>query len=158
MAVPVSLKDVVDHLDMTMEGSSAFLNKRTGELVILSDDDLVAIEDGEEPEDPASLPEWQREDIELARDVIESNDYVKLPDKFEIHEYSIVEDFCSQVDDDRLRTELLGKIRGSGAFRRFREAIAAAGIEEEWNRYRNMEFEKIAIRWLVDNEIPYRRD
>jgi hypothetical protein len=54
---------------------------------------------------------------------IDSDDYIALPGKFDIHEYAIIRDFCHSIDDDELRGLLLDKIRGAGAFRRFKNAI-----------------------------------
>ena len=49
----------------------------------------------------------------------------------------------------------MDKIRGRGAFRRFKDAIHMNGIEEEWYRFRQEELEKIAIDWLEANQISY---
>ncbi len=51
--------------------------------------------------------------------------------------------------------ELLTRIQGSGAFRRFKEAIYRNGIQDAWFRYRQEELETIAINWLHANEIEY---
>jgi len=52
----------------------------------------------------------------------------------------------------------LDKIRGRGAFGRFKDAIHMNGIEEEWYRFRQEELEKIAIDWLELNKISYTKD
>jgi hypothetical protein len=52
----------------------------------------------------------------------------------------------------------LDKIRGRGAFRRFKDCILKYEIEEEWYRFRQEELEKIAIEWLEVNHIPYTQD
>ena len=85
-----------------------------------------------------------------AKEVINSDDYLPLPSKFEIHEYNIIEEFCYSVVDD--------KIRGRGAFSRFKNAIRMNRIEEEWYRFRQEELEKIAIDWLEANQISYTKD
>jgi len=59
------------------------------------------------------------------------------------------------VVDDEIKERLLDKIRGRGAFRRFKDAIHMNGIEEEWYRFRQEELEKIAIDWLEANQISY---
>jgi hypothetical protein len=41
------------------------------------------------------------------------------------------------------RDELLDAIHGAGAFRRFRSAIRRLGIEDDWFRFRQSEFEEI---------------
>ena len=154
MKTIVSIKDVVDEMDALHEEHSTFLNRNTGELVTLSDEELSAAEE----EDIVDYPEWQLEMIIKAKEVISSDDYLPLPSKFDIHEYHIMEDFCRSVVDDKIRERLLDKIRGQGAFRRFKDAIRNYGIEEEWYRFRQEELEKIAVDWLEANQIPYTKD
>ena len=69
-----------------------------------------------------------------------------------------MEDFCCSVADDKIRESLLNKIKGRGAFGRFKDAIHMNGIEEEWYRFRQGELEKIAIDWLEANQISYTKD
>ena len=150
----VSIKDVVDEMDVPSDEHSAFLNRHTGELVTLSTEELSAAEEDDDIDD---YPEWQQDMIIKAKEVISSDDYLPLPSKFDIHEYHIMEDFCCSLVDDEIRERLLDKIRGRGAFRRFKDAILMNGIEEEWYRFRQEELEKIAIDWLEANQISYAK-
>jgi hypothetical protein len=155
MKAIVSIKDVVNVMDVLSDEHSAFLNRHTGELVTFSREELSA---AEEDDDIGDYPEWRQEIIIKAREVISSDDYLPLPSKFDIHEYHIMEEFCCSIVDDEIREGLLGKIRGQGAFRRFKDAIHMNGMEEEWYRFRQEELEKIAIDWLEANQIPYTKD
>jgi hypothetical protein len=158
MKAIVSLKDVIDEMDTLSDEISGFLNRRTGEIIILTSEEFSAAEDNDEA-DVDEYPEWQQEMILKAREIIEDSDnYLPLPSKFDIHEYSIIEDYCSSVADNTTRKNLLYKIRGSGAFRRFKDAIREYGIEEEWFRFRQEELERIAIDWLEANQISYTKD
>jgi len=49
-------------------------------------------------------------------------------------------------------------IKGSGAFRRFKNAIHEKGIEKAWYEFRSEALEKIAIEWLEENGISYSRN
>ncbi|MFH1079388.1 MAG: UPF0158 family protein, partial [Pseudomonadota bacterium] len=102
-------------------------------------------------------PAWQREMILKAREVISSDDYLPLPSKFDIHEYHIMEEFCWSIADDKIRGALLDKIKGQGAFRRFKDAVHMNEMEDEWYRFRQDELEKIAMDWLEANQIPYAK-
>ncbi len=155
MKITVSLRDVVDELELLSEERTAFLNKRTGDLITVSEEELSAAED---EEDLADHPEWQQEMIAKAREVIESDDYLPLPSKFDINEYKIMEDFCYSIQDGRVGGNLLHAIRGSGAFRRFKDGIRSLGIEEDWYRFRTQALETIAVAWLEENEIRYTRN
>lgn len=90
--------------------------------------------------------------------MINSDDYLPLPSKFDIHEYHIMEEFCWSIADDKIREALLDKINGRGAFRRFKDAIRMNEMEEEWYRFRRGELEIIAIDWLEANQIPYSKN
>lgn len=154
MKAVVSIKDVVNELKVPSDDHSAFLNRRTGELLTLSNEELSAAEEDDDIDD---YPEWQQDMIIKAKEVISSDDYLPIPGKFDINEYHIIEDFCRSIDDDKIRGELLDKITGRGAFRRFKNALHMIGIEEEWYRFRQEELEKIAIEWLEENQISYTK-
>ena len=151
----VSLRDIVNELEMLSEEHTVFLNKRTGELIALSGEELSAAEEGA---DLADFPEWQQALIVKAREAAESDDYLHLPTKFDINEYKIMEDFCCSIKDETISDTLLRAIKGSGAFGRFKDRIRFLGIEEDWYRFREKALEAIAIAWLEENRIVYTRD
>jgi Uncharacterised protein family (UPF0158) len=153
MSVKVSLQAVVDELDALMEGCVAYVNAKTGELISLSEDDRMLAEQQVDPEE--EIPKWQQEALPKIRDVLESEDYLELPSKFDIHEYAIMENFCYSIDDPRLRSELLNAIRGSGAFSRFKSVIHSRKIQNAWYAFKQAALERIAIDWLEDKGIPY---
>lgn len=155
MAVVVSLRAVVEEMDVLNEEWTAYLNRRTGELITVTDEDLRAVESEDQP---ADLPEWQRELLPKIREVLESDEFLPLPSKDEIHEYSIVERFCEEVEDAGLREELLSAIRGRGAFRRFKDLAQERGVEEAWYLYRQRALEDIAAEWLEANGSTLTRE
>ncbi len=69
-----------------------------------------------------------------------------------------MERFCCSLEDQKLSDELLYEMRGSGAFRRFKDAIHRHGIADDWYRFRQVALEEIAIEWLEANNIPYTRE
>jgi hypothetical protein len=154
-SVVVSLHDVVAQMDLPNDAWTAYLNRRTGKIVTVTDEDQRLVEAGGDPED---LPEWQRETLPKVREALESDDYLALPDKFEIHEYRIMERFSLGVEDAGVRDALLQAIRGRGAFRRFREVIHERGVAEAWYAFRQQAFEDIAIDWLESNGVEYSRE
>ncbi len=114
------------------------------------------IEDGDDDDD--FIPEWQKEMLPKVKEALESEDFVALPDKFEIHEYSIIERFCRSMEDDDLREKLLNSIRGRGAFHRFKEIIHREGIQDAWYNYRNNALKRIAADFLEAEKIAYVDD
>jgi hypothetical protein len=154
MTVVVSLRGVVNEMDVMSDEFHAYLNKETGELVTVSDEEIRTIEN---EDDEGEYPEWQREALAMAKKVLGTSDYLPLPSKFDIHEYAIMERFCYSFEDPRLNDELSSQIRGSGAFRRFKDAIYRHGLEDDWYRFRDQALEEIAIEWLESNKIAFSR-
>lgn len=155
MSVIVSLRDVVGEMEALSDEHTAYINRKTGELFTVSDEERSLVEDEELPD---NLPDWQREILPKIREVLNSEDFIPLPSKFEIHEWSIMEDFCRSLQDPDQKARLLDAIHGSGAFRRFKDMIHRMGIADEWNRFRTAALEEIAIHFLESNDIPFKLD
>src|ERR1700756_1239672 len=117
MVVQVKLQDILEGMEFQSDEQSSFLNLTTGEVVAITDEELRAAENDAPLED---FPAWQHNAIRIARDIVETDHYLPLPDRFEINEYRIMEHFCLSVDDEDMRDDLCGAIRGRGAFRRFK--------------------------------------
>jgi len=152
MTVQVKLQDILEGMDFQSDEQSAFLNLTTGEVVSITDEELRAAENDEPLED---FPEWQHAAIRIAGEIVATDHYLPLPDRFEINAYRMMERFCLSVDDDDLRDELCDAIRGRGAFRRFKDKVQAYGIAEAWYRYRDAALREIAKAWCEAHGIPY---
>ena len=153
---PVSLKSVVNEMDVISDDVTAYINKKTGELCAVSEEEASIIETGNE--DDEFIPEWQKEILPKVREVLESDDFVALPDQFEIHEYSIMERYRLSLSDEGLQDELFRAIRGSGAFRRFKDAIHRKEIQDDWYRFRTEAFKSIATDFLESEGITWLDD
>jgi len=154
MTIIVSLKDIIGAMDFGSDEFHSYLNKETGEIVTITDEEINAIQNGDDWND---FPEWQQEALVLAKNVLNSSDYLPLPDQFDIHEYAIMERFCFSITDPKVSDELSSQIKGSGAFRRFKDAIRRHGVENDWYKFRDQALEEIAIEWLERNGIAYSR-
>jgi hypothetical protein len=69
-----------------------------------------------------------------------------------------MEDFCLAFADRQVGERLHGLIKGSGAFRRFKNAIRELKVDNAWYEFKAKALEQTAIDWLEENEIPYSRD
>jgi hypothetical protein len=153
MSVKVNLSDIIDGMESQSDENSSYLDKETGEVVLVSEYDMQTAEDDEPLEE---YPEWEQEQIAVAREIIdETGRYLELPTKFDINEYEIMERFCLSLEDPRMRELLSAKIKGSGAFRRFKDALYQNGIEHDWFTYRNKAYREIAIEWCQENDIEF---
>jgi hypothetical protein len=116
-AKQLKLSDLIEGMDFQSDEQSAYLNLITGEVVSVTDEELRAAENDAPLED---FPAWQHDAIRTAGEIIETDHFLPLPDKFEINEYRIMERFCLAIDDVDMRDDLCNAIRGRGAFRYFK--------------------------------------
>jgi hypothetical protein len=132
------LKLDMDELCSAMEDSSYehdyYLDLDTGEIVFLSEymDD---------------------EDNERLNERIEDEPdrYEKIP-KAESHEgYRDMQDFIATIGDEHTAEVLDTAIQGSGAFRRFKDALLRYPEERErWFKFKNERMRERASEWLSD--------
>ncbi len=153
MVAVVSLQELVDELIVITDEHHIFLNKATGKIITLTDEDISIAENGEDTEEQQ---DWQLDVFEQAKEVLSSGNYLELPNRFDFHEFAIMEKFCLEFPEERIGDKLLDKIRGgSGAFRRFKETIYRFGIEKDWFEFQNKAYKEIIISWLERNNISY---
>ena len=86
MVVPVKLQDILEGFEFQSDERFAYLNTITGEVACITDEELRAAENDEPLDD---FPEWQHDAIRIAKDIVETEHYLPLPDRFEINEYQI---------------------------------------------------------------------
>jgi Uncharacterised protein family (UPF0158) len=153
MSVVVSLQDIVDAMDFQSDDSVTYLNRETGEIAVVSEEDRHTA--NEKGVDVDELPERRRAGVLKARTVLTSADFVAVPDKFEIHEWSIMERFAISQADRATRADLLDALHRRPAFRKFTDAVRQLGLEREWLAFRLTAFEDIAKDWLEEHGIAY---
>lgn len=109
-SIIVPLKTVIDAVESAFDGWSQFLDIKTMEIESLPDEDSEF---------------FDVEYAELSEKIDEGwkTRYFTLPDKYDIHEYSIIQRFVYDLPEGRLQDELCRAIRGGGAFRRFKDTI-----------------------------------
>jgi hypothetical protein len=145
-------------MEMMMDEYHKYLNTETGKIITVSSEDLGIAEDSAEDDDFSEYSDWQRDAIEEAMDVVmswTSRKYIELPDKYDIHEYNIMEAFCGLISNEKISNELYSAIKGKGAFRRFRDTIDRNGVEDDWYSFRRQVIEANAIKWCNHNNILY---
>ena len=94
--------------------------------------------------------------VQKVRAVLAGKRCLRLPNRFEIHEWSIMDEFAEAQHSERVRQELLEAIHGAGAFRMFRSTIRRLGLEKSWDRFREEARVEIARDWLEGHKVPYR--
>ena len=156
MPATVLLNDIVEALQMQTEDSFAFLDADSGTVEHVSKDLMSAAEDGEDEDMADDLPDWQKPEWEIVLRIVSADRFLRLPTSFEIHEWSIMQDFANSVQSRRIGDELDDALHGSGAFRNFRATLRRHGIESDWDRFLGDELRQIAIDWCEKHETPWR--
>jgi hypothetical protein len=154
MAVTVSLHKIVEELEALPEEWTLYLDRESGELYPLGDEEAGWVEDGREDE-PA---DWLADELPRIREILDSERWLALPTRFDIHEWAIMDDFARSRDDLDLADELSRAIRGRGAFRSFKDTVHRRGIQQDWYRFRAVAIADIAGAWLDEHGIAYARD
>jgi hypothetical protein len=151
MAAVVSLRAVVDEIEFQLNETRGFLNKQTGELYSGTNDDLARAENGDDEE----LLDWEVELVEKLREILGSSDWIELPTPDTHEEYRLMERFCWECCEGRLRDELMAAITGRGAFRRFKDGIRQFKVEEAWYTFHRKAIEEETAAWLESQGIEY---
>ena len=154
MATKVSLYEVVSALEIASDEMSSFVSKRTGKVVMLSHEAMQLAEDDSKED----LSDWQEEELLLAREVLESTDWLELPSKFEVHEWELMNRFGRSLSVPAQCEEVLDAIHGSGAFRAFKSTIRRLRLEDAWFAFRSSAFEDIAKSWLSEHGFEINDD
>jgi len=154
MSIPVSVRAVVSEIDVPIGEWQAFINKSTGDLATLSEQEM-ALAEGEEDGD-----DWDvsQQAIDRAVEVLGSSEWVPLPDRSDINEWGIIKRFCLSIEDEALRDRMLQSIRGRKGFRAFKTAVEKSRITDLWHRFRQAELAAVAVEFLEARGIPYIGD
>ena len=157
MAAEVELDVIIEALEMADDSISSYLDVETGEVHSITEEEFdlaehpqTAIED---------LPNWQREAVTLARSIQKQDGkrYMALPDKFDVHEWAMMDRFSMTLRDAQMRNDFHGGIRGAGALRLFKHLLTEYDLWDAWNRFKQVELRRMAIEWCKENAITYRQ-
>ena len=128
-----------------------YLDKETGEVIITSEETFRYAEEEDEDKIREGLPDWQKEDIKLAKDILFKNPdrYICIPERPSYEGYNLMVEFAEKVEDELLREKLSIALDGKGAFRRFKNVIADyPDYREKWFKFRDERLNKKVIEWL----------
>lgn len=150
MSKVISLREIVSALEAASGECTSYLDPETGEIIVVTEEERALVEDACWDETPA-----QREMMPKIRAALEGDRWLELPDRFDIHEWSIMERFSRAQNIERIRSELLNAIHGAGAFRTFRSAIRRLGLEQSWYQFRDEALADIARGWLEEHKLQY---
>jgi Uncharacterised protein family (UPF0158) len=153
MTRKVKLATLVDEMQVQFDEVGTYLHLESGSIVSIANHIFVKAEDEEPIEE---LEDWEQTEYTSALDILNNPDqYLELPDKYEINEYRMMENFCYFLEDEHAKELLSSAIRGRGAFRRFKDQAIALRIIEDWYSFRDESYKDFAIKWCEMNEVDY---
>jgi len=131
----LKLKTAADEFEMISNENPLFYNKLTGEFEHYIDPAYSGMDDN--------------------ADKYESDEWVAAPTQFDIHEYSIMEQFAESVSNAKKSERLCNALRGKGAFRRFKDTLDHVGLLEKWYDFKHEAYIEIAREWCESEGIEY---
>jgi hypothetical protein len=157
MAAEVELDVIIEALEMADDSISSYLDVETGEVHSITEEEFDLAEDPQTAIE--DLPKWQREAVTLARSIQKQDGkrYMALPDKFDVHEWAMMDRYSMTLRDAQMRNDFHGGIRGAGAFRLFKHLLTEYDLWDAWNRFKQVELRRMAIEWCKENGITYRQ-
>ncbi len=141
MGRAVNINDLVDAFDLQSTFLVFFLDKNTGELISITEEEITAIESGD-----------LSEDLAFMKDILSSERYLEIPD---IDKKALMEEFCSFVEDIEMKNALLEGIDEQDAFTAFNTKVHFYQLEEDWFVFIEDRLTDIAIGWCEENALPY---
>ena len=132
----VKLSDILEAITFSDDTTHYFLDKLTGEIVMVSEFGMNSEEQQE------------------AYDALDEHGFYRLPEQRDLNEYHTMECFIDTLPATACN-RLTTAISGRGAFRRFKDEIHRLGVEKDWYEYRDAAQNRIAIEWCEENGIEY---
>jgi hypothetical protein len=150
---PISLAETVNQFETIFDQGAVFVDVRSGTIVALSESDMDAIETGD-----AAAIGIAEEDLETMRHAYESPSLVEVMSRHDFDEFAAMESFADSMPIASARNRLLDALRGRKPFRRFKDAVYAAGIRDKWFAWRHAAVAEALTAALEDCRIPYVDD
>lgn len=151
----VDLNDVIECIEYEGELLTHYYNKKTG-IIIYVEDDSTSSYKAEDVKELHKFEEWERELINTLNDFkVNPQDYIQLPSKEQMDEFSMMIDFCNTLENSEVKENLLKSSKNKDSFRKLREAIESNGLLNQWYDYREDAEKHIAMKWCKDNNIEF---
>ena len=155
----IKLSALIEALEFDSPEHIAKLDLQTSRVVMVDESVMRAVEEDDE-ETLSDMADWGKEELEIARAIAKDSGerFVDVPDKFEFHEYRQMERFIGTVDDSAAAEQLWRSIKGSGAFRYFKDTANRLGLLKQWYQYREDAMKEFVQDWAAANQIPIEDD
>lgn len=152
--------------DTERDAFDYFLDRETGEVIILSedimqqarrlleetyDDDLDEYDEVEVDRVP-DVPDWAEDEVELALDVFlhRRERYAHIPERAPENAYHVMQEFSDSIENEELRHLLKQSLEGQGAFRKFKDLLGPHPKERKmWYVFNAKAVRQEIGKWLA---------
>jgi len=137
----IELDEIIEYLEIASGVQEVYFNKKTDQRIYYSESTgeiFLA--------DPNISENKEMDEDKFDYITEEDKNWVKFPDQYEVNDWEIMEKFCYQIKDENLKIEALNAIHGNGAFRKFKELMSKRGKLDDWDKYQEKEYKRIAIK------------
>jgi hypothetical protein len=143
------LQDIETALDDNNYEMEWYLDIQEEETTFIADPFVV----GEDVIDE-ELQEW----IENGEE--EDGRYIAIPSRPSHEGWEQMKRFILSLNnqDDKIQNLLMTTIQGSGAFRRFKDAVYDIGVADHWHTFKNREDRQEALEWLYSENLIAEKD
>lgn len=148
MSTQVQIDAIVEGMEMQSDNMHSYLHRPSGRVITISDEALEAAENDDDELVAA-------EELAEARLILSAEDeYLELPDRFEIDEYHMMERFAQGLGAAE-RDATLRALHGRGAFRYFKDTVHQLGLAKAWYGFRDSSYQEVARGWCEAHGIAY---
>jgi plasmid maintenance system antidote protein VapI len=136
----IKLDELIQALQMQSDSFTSFLHVKTGiiETILRNGCDT----DEEEAEILAQIEDNPEE-------------WLDLPDRFEIDEYQMMVEFAANQSNANHQEQLQAAIHGRSVFQRFRRTTNQLNLTQDWYKFRDQCYLDFAKQWCRDNELTW---
>lgn len=150
--MPAKLRDIAGEIEAGTDELQFYIHRVTGETVLVEDDAVEALREGQTPE----LMNIGEEGLEDCRRVAEDKtSFIPLPRERDMNAYEVMVDFALSLPSTNDRITLERALNGKGAFRRFQDTARQLGLLEEWYAFKQAALEAFAREFLEEEGIPF---
>lgn len=156
--------------DTLRDAFDYFLDRETGEIVILSEDIIRRAQsilyedldedmsdfDGIEFDEEIDMEGWMEDEVELALDIFlyAQDRYVRIPERRSAEAYSCMKEFAEGVEDRELHSALLIVLEGKGAFSKFKKILESYPQQrKQWHKFNARRSREEILSWLSSQGI-----
>ncbi len=151
MSLPVKIDSALEALLFTEDDCTTYINKNTGEIASVSDEESnFAHQKLDE-----TTPEWIVAGIPRIKLILESEEYLEMPSKYDLHEEKVMAQFCETIEKEDIKNYLLKTLSGNTAAENFNKFVDEFELHDSWASHRNNAIKQIAIDFFTKHSIPF---